>query len=186
MRSWLLVLCALLCSCDAVRPPELPPGAPYGVADHTVPVYDWTGSFECSAVVISAHTVLTAGHCVAMAHTVSNLGLRIVDVQFPLGPWADVATLETEDIIPVSPAQIGVARGQYLWVAGYGCDRPTHHRLEVRLLERAGATYVHGVICPGDSGSPVYSARGELVAIAVAYFTATDGDRGGVVEWLTP
>lgn len=180
--GWLWLVCA--CATPPLPLPDVPDYAPAGVEDHSVPLYDGTGQFVCSGVVLAAHTIVTAAHCAERVSRASNDRIPITRKVFPFGSFADVMIAETRDTLPVSPATIGTRRSADLWMAGYGCDR-YHERLQVRPLRRQDGPYVDGTICQGDSGAPVYSARGELVGIIRARFESQpSGSGGGVVEWL--
>jgi len=132
----------------------------------------------CSGVLFTQQRIATAGHCVK---GISQMIAEIDDHDyFARVVWAggpggeDVAVLElSSPLASAAPATVAlhsVEPMEPLTIVGYGCsgggaqmERPTHRRWGERAqtTEYVGA----GCTCPGDSGSPVFNAAGDLVAV---------------------
>jgi V8-like Glu-specific endopeptidase len=136
------------------------------------------GGFLCSGVLFTAQRIATAAHCVkGVAQVIAEIDEHdyLALVLWAVGPSdEDVAVLElSSPLASAAPAPLATHSAEPiepLTIVGYGCsggraqmERPTHRRWSERaqITEYLGA----GCACPGDSGSPVFNAAGELVAV---------------------
>jgi hypothetical protein len=141
-----------------------------------------SASATCSAVAVAPYEALTAAHCIHKGATMTLrdiLGhlhrvhtatehptedVALLTVLSGSGPFAELAVVSNS--IPT--------RGELAFVAGYGC----FGKLDIRPVVFGGytdATFtdieVTGDICHGDSGGPMFNAKGELIAVNRAMLT---------------
>lgn len=177
----LLAACAVPVAPSPLPEPEPPAGSP------TLPLgaallLGNAGSV-CSAVAVTPELVFTAKHCVDGEGSVVVVAPDYsggVATEVVMHPEVDfAAVLLGEPVTEWAPLATDVpAASEPLWVAGYGC---LHGSLEVRELtalwrEDEYTLAFAGRVCPGDSGSPVFNAAGEVAAIAVAMCVTEGGE----------
>ncbi|HET9954189.1 MAG TPA: trypsin-like serine protease [Polyangiaceae bacterium] len=176
------------------------------------------GSELCSAVVVSPRLILTAGHCLLQgsaalrvsfdspAGAIENDG-RLLDARWtrnfdPLTLQDDLvlAVLSHETAFaPISLAHAAPGEHDVLTVVGFGGSP------EAPFLRSSGAVMSQRIdpetgllrlspaparVCHGDSGAPIFNARGELVAIVSRGPAECDAEFGATLltdehrEWL--
>jgi hypothetical protein len=171
--KYLIPLALLLVACDTLPAGEYPrvPRLPMA----TVLKYELERG-NCSAVAMTHELAVTARHCLEEAflgvlYDSQGVGYRVA--RATPHPNADIALLEVEDRLPVEsmPAQEPPGLGDLIWTAGYGC-------LKAQIMVSPGSwagipgereTFqIMGTACAGDSGGPVWNARGDLIGVMSA------------------
>lgn len=166
----------------AYTPPDTPPAIEARLSG--VMRYAFDGGF-CTSVVVSDTTLLTARHCTDDQGDKPGIVFNVNGDVESVKPLAvalglDVAVLQAGGSFPSSyitpESDERASFGTVAYIAGYGCSEGRH--IEVRPLTKVanidGAfgqdryEEWRGLVCPGDSGSPLFNRYGELIGIASA------------------
>jgi len=142
---------------------------------------------RCTATAITPRRLLTAKHCVWTAQGLQEAFLVSDERMRPLqleafaddgaGDWAVLELAQGTTPLP-DPRQIalsGPAQGEALCFTGLGCDGTAQERCGTYSAPlTAHIMFLTDLLlCPGDSGGPLYTSRGEIVGVASA--TSKDG-----------
>ncbi len=171
------------------RAPDASPQAIEGWLDSVVILV--TGPAWCSGVVIDAHTVATAYHCVASGMKTqvrTRGGDRFIGRTRAASPREDLALVDVPDLTGVSPLPLRDAplqRGERVYGLGhpFGPAAERSAALEGTLLWSVSEGIISGfgprvvqtdaALNPGNSGGPVVDVHGRIVGITSRKF---DGD----------
>jgi len=160
--------------------PQLPRSQPQPVHNLQIQHWDAIVKIECntgrggSGVLVNddgQFIILTAEHVVRGAEW-----CRVIfrDGRYVSGKSiftdknrVDVAAVLVDDpgIPPVEIATAAPARGETVWMCGYGSDGRLIGQANQVRGEAGSRLEVYGQVRPGDSGGPVYDARGQVCGI---------------------
>jgi hypothetical protein len=182
-----IALLLVACAAPGLPPRVAPPELPYEAALRL----QFTSGNRCSAVAIGPELALSARHC--FRDEGADLGaLRSLDGMVhpvrsvALSPTADIAVLSFDGDTPTAPVSPTLPRLlDPVWTVGFGC--PPAGELGVRPAvwgpgpDLDGEYVLSGVVCPGDSGGPVFDRAGRVVALSVRRTV-----EGPPLAWVVP
>ena len=162
------VLCSELDPLDPGLSPD--EGSPH----QTWPTLVWGGGTG-TGVVISERHVLTAAHVVAcpvlpfVRVTLSDGRWFHANVERDAGMFGDGTDLARLEISTAETFGVGIAPpviAPFIWNYAHWCAY-TRHGPACGMVADPAVPNFTGITRPGDSGSPVYDERGELVGLVV-------------------
>lgn len=130
---------------------------------------------HCSGVAVAPDTLLTAKHCVEDGNTVVAVNGHLVTVKAIVPGAGDRAAVVLTKPIFTHVAKVGGVPSQGDKVRWWGQpqlwpgQRPlpdTFREGYIAKVTKDGVLLV-GLICPGDSGAPVFDSNGRLIGLLV-------------------
>lgn len=129
----------------------------------------------CSGVAVQADTLLTAKHCVEDGNTVTAVNGQPVEVKQIVNGAGDRAAVVLTKPIFTRTAKVGGNPQQGDKVRWWGQpqlwpgQRPipdTYREAYIAQVADDDILFI-GVVCPGDSGSPVFDSHDRLIGLVV-------------------
>lgn len=130
---------------------------------------------SCSGVAVTPDTLYTAKHCVDDGNTVTAVNGKPVQVERIIHGVGDRAAVVLKQAIFTSTAKVGGNPKQgdkirwwgqpQLW-PGQNTIPDTYREAYIAKVADEDMLFV-GVVCPGDSGSPVFDSRDRLIGLVV-------------------